>query len=249
MKNLVFTALMLGGLMQATGCIIESSDDDAVGEIHAQWTLVERLATDPPADNVIDCSSAGVATIAMHSLPVSDLDCDPDFGGTECVDLFDCVDGNHHTDPLFADTYTVWMEALDANNELIAISFSEEVTVSGGDDREVNMLWPVDVGNYDLTWNLVDTSDQPLTCAEVGSDGVEIIATPVLNQETFTSNIFNCEDGAGLAIDNALGDNTIVVSILEEGTDASLGDSLPREETLAVGNEVVDIGNFEFVFN
>jgi hypothetical protein len=240
---------MLGGLLPATGCIIESSDDDAVGEIHAQWTLVERLATDPPADNVIACGDYGVATIAVHSLPVSDLDCDPDFGGTECVDLFDCIDGNHHTAPLFADTYTVWMEALDANNEVIAISFSEQVSVGGGDDVEVDMLWPVDVGNYELTWNLVDAgTDQPITCAQAGSDGVEIIATPVENQATFTSNIFNCEDGEGFAIDNATGTNTVVVSILEAGTDASLGDSIPREETIAWGNEVVDIGNFEFAF-
>ena len=56
---------------------------------------------------------------------------------------------------------------------LIAISFSEEVTVSGGADREVDMLWPVDAGNYDLTWTLVDdATNAPLTCAPSRSRAV-----------------------------------------------------------------------------
>jgi hypothetical protein len=250
MKKLVFAALVLGGLMQATGCVI-SSDDDDTGVFHAQWTLIGRYAADPetPSDTVLTCDDAGVASIAVHSLPSSGLDCDPNFAGNECVDVFDCIDGNGHTAPLFADTYTVWMEALDINDDPIAISFSSpETALGGGDDIEMDMSWPVDAGNFSLTWTLIDAASNPQTCADVGSGGVEVTTTPVLNQATFVDNTFNCEDGEGMAVDNHLGENTVVVSILEEGTDASLGDSVPRNETLALGNDVIDLGNFEFCF-
>ncbi len=247
MKNLVFSSLLLVGLSQATGCIIESGDDDT-GVVHAEWNLIERLATDPPADNPIDCAGAGVVSIAVHSLPDSGLDCDPNFGGNECIDLFDCVDLNGATLPIFADSYTVWVDALDANDNLIAQSFSQSAVVSGGGDTHLTFAFPVDVGNFDLTWTLVDdATNAPLTCADVGAGGVSVIATPVLNQSTFTDNIFDCTDGGGMAIDNQLGENTVVVSILDQN-DASLGESVPRNESLAFGNEVVDLGNFEFAF-
>lgn len=251
MKKLVFAALVLGGLMQATGCVISSGDDDT-GAFHAQWTLIGRYAADPetPSDTVLTCDDAGVASIAVHSLPASGLDCDPNFAGNECVDVFDCIDGNGHTAPLFADTYTVWMEALDINDDPIAISFSSaETPLGGGDDIEMDMSWPVDAGNFSLTWTLVDSvSNDPITCTDAGAaGGVSITATPVANQTTFVENLFNCEDAEGMAVDNYLGDNTLVVEILDS-QDQALGTSQERSETLALGNEVVDLGNFTFAF-
>jgi hypothetical protein len=247
MKNLVFASLLLVGLSQATGCII-SSDDDDTGVVHAEWNLIERLATDPPADNAISCADAGVVSIAVHSLPDSGLDCDPNFGGTECIDLFDCVDLNGATLPIFSDSYTVWVDALDANDNLIAESFSQSAVVSGGGDTHLSFAFPVDVGNFDLTWTLINDLNETETCASVGSGGISVLATPVLNQTTFTDNIFACEDAGGRAVDNLLGDTTVVVTILDN-SDNPLGMSNPRSETLAFGNEVVDLGNFEFCFD
>jgi hypothetical protein len=252
MKKLVFAALMIGGLMQATGCIISSGDDDT-GTFSAQWTLIERYAADPnnPSDTVVTCDDAGVVSIAVHSLPSSGLDCDPNFGGNECVDVFTCNDSNGVTAPLIADTYTVWMEALDASDTPVAISFSSpETTLAGGDNIGMDMSWPIDAGNFHFTWTLVDAAngDAPLTCADAGAASVSITATPVLNQTTYVDNTFDCTDGEGLAEDNHLGENTLVVEVLDSG-DLSLGTSNARTETLSLGNEVVELPNFEFAFN
>jgi len=242
MKNLVFAALVLGGLSQATGCIISSGDDDT-GGIHASWSLIERLATDPPADNAIACGDAGVATIRVTSRPVG--------GGTDYVDLFDCIDQNGHTAALPTGGYIVWIDALDSGNGLVAESFSGDYTVTSGGTTGADFSFPVDVANMDFTWTLVDAAtNAALSCSDVASGGVDVIATPVANQTTFTANIFNCEDGSGRAIDNYLGDNTVVVDILDQSDPPlALGTSVERTVTLDFGNQVEDLGNFEFAFN
>ena len=235
MKKLVFVALMLGAVSQAAGCIITSDDDDdAAAQFDVHWVL-----TDGPSDATIDCASAGVDTIKVTSRG----DNVGDF-----IDLFNCGDGFNATALLPLDDYTVWIDALDVNDGVVAQSNSQLSMLDL--DQELVRLdfdFPVDGGFFALTWNLVDDADDSaLTCAEAVAGGVEVISTPVGGGGTGLSDIFDCTDGEGVTAKLPIDTYTVVIELLEEVTDLSLGTSVPRTESIDYGNHLIDLGNFEF---
>ncbi len=237
MKKLVFVALMLGAISQAAGCIITSDDDDdSAAQFDVHWML-----TAGASDAATDCASAGVDTIKVTSRGASVGD---------FVDLFDCVDDFNATALLPLDDYTVWIDALDASNGVVAQSNSQLSMLDL--DQELVRLdfdFPVDGGFFALTWTLVDDgTDAEITCAEAGSGGVEVISTPVGGGGTGLSDIWNCTDFEGITAKLPIDTYTVVVEVLETGTDLSLGTSVPRTESIDYGNHLIDLGNFEFAF-
>ena len=95
-----------------------------------------------------------------------------------------------------------------------------------------------------MTWTLVDGGGA-ITCGDAGSDGVEVLAT-LAGTTSATADIFNCTDGSATTSEVPIGTHTVVVNVLDGQT--SLGQSMPREESITFGNELVDLGNFEFSF-
>ncbi len=209
MKNLVFVALLLGGLSQATGCIISSGDDNTDGSFQVSWELQSRLSATPGA---ITCGDADVVTIRTTSQPAA---------GGEIVDLFDCGVGVDETAPLPQTDYTVWVNALDAADALVAESFSQDASIFDSNPVGVNFSFPVNVGYFGLTWTLVNVTNGgvPTTCADVGGDGLEILSTPVNGGGTGFDEIFDCTDGsATTTLDMPLDDYTVSITLNDAQT-------------------------------
>ncbi len=241
MKKLVFAALMLGGLAQTTGCIITSDDDDDDDVVNTAQFDVTWDLTEGESEVAAACADWGIETIQVVSAPTT---------GTEYIDLYNCTDGFNATDPLPLGDYTVWVNALDAGDNMVAQSNSQMSTLDlGGDLVPLTFSFPVDGGYFALTWDLVDTGDNVLTCSEVGSGGVGVLSTIVGTADAY-DDLFNCEDGEGVTAKVDVADYTVVVDILDTAEPpGSLGSSEPRTVSIDYGNHLNDLGNFEFVFD
>lgn len=239
MKKLVFAALMLGGLAQATGCIITSDDDDDDDINTAQFDVHWNM-TEGDSETAAACADYGIETIQVVSEPV---------GGSQYIDLYNCSDGYNATAPLPLGDYTVWVNALDSGDNLIAQSNSQASTLDlGGELVTLNFSFPVDGGFFALTWNLVDQSDNALTCTEVVSGGVGVLSTVVGSSEAY-DDLFDCDVGEGVTAKLPVENYTVMVDILDTAEPpGSLGSSEPRTVAIEYGNHLNDLGNFEFVF-
>ncbi len=205
---------------------------DAQFDVH--WTL-----TAGDSEVAIDCGDAGAYTIKVTSVG--------EMVGT-FVDLFDCTDGYNATAPLPLDDYTVWIDALDASDDLIAQSSSKLVTLDlDGELVTVNFEFPVDGGFFYLGWNVLDAADESMiSCNSAGAGTIEVVSTPVGSSGTSLSDIWDCTDYAGVTSKLPLDTYTVVVSLLEQGTGQSLSVWNPITETLEWGNELIDLGDFWF---
>lgn len=238
MKKLVFAALMLGGLAQATGCIITSDDDDDdvnTAQFDVTWNLTEG-----DSETAAACADYGIETIQVVSEPTS---------GSQYIDLYTCSTGFDATAPLPLGDYTVWVNALDAGDNMIAQSNSQAATLDLGNELvPLTFTFPVDGGFFALTWTLVDdATNDPVTCTEVGAaGGVDVLAT-IVDTTTAFDDIFDCEDGEGVTAKVDVADYTVVVNVLNANEEA-LGTSNPRTVSIDYGNELEDLGNFEFAF-
>tara|TARA_R110002096_G_scaffold239101_1_gene430694 strand:- start:53187 stop:53945 length:759 start_codon:yes stop_codon:yes gene_type:complete len=251
MKNLTFlTALLLGGLLHTTGCIItDNGDDDDTG------------GRAPDAGVVITPDAAVAGNSAMSVAWTLDPGCPEDTSAAEVIaqnqvtdefftDIYDCLDGGGTTAELPLGSYDVWVEITNsAGDGLFAVS--NAVTVVLDTDGAVeNVTIPtflVNDGFFGLTWSLVDTGGTPLTCAEVFSGGVDIVSTKASTSEALVD-VFDCEAGEGVTAPLPIDAYTIVVEVLNEN-DAALGTSEARDVDITFGNELVDLGNFEFTFS
>lgn len=236
MKNLVFAALLLGGLSQATGCIIVSDDDDDDSSTFlVSWDLQTGLVSDSQLQ-AITCADAGVASIRTVSRPA---------GGANIIDLFDCVDGQRETAPLPLGDYVVTTDALDASESVVAISSQTEETLFDGNPVGVTFAYPVDIAYFGLTWVLTQGGNT-INC-ETG-DGVSVLSTEVGGSGTGYDEIFDCVAGTGTTtVHLPLQQYTVSISLID-AQDTVLSQADPITERLDIGNEVVDLGNFEFDF-
>ena len=245
MKNLTFmAALLLGGMLQTAGCIIVDDDDDNGG------------GGGNPADAGID----ELGTAAMSVSWTLDPGCPEDTSAAEViaqnrstdevfVDIYNCIDGGGQTAQLPLGSYDVWVEITnDAGDALFAQSNAVDVSLDtdGAVETVTIPSFLVNDGFFGLTWSLVDAGGAALTCAEVFSGGVDIIATNASTSEALVD-VFNCEDGAGVTSPVPVASYTIVVDVLDK-SDAALGTSVPRDEDIEFGNQLVDLGNFDFTF-
>ena len=251
MKNLTFlTALLLGGLLHTTGCIItDNGDDDGTG------------GGLPDAGVLITPDAAVAGSSAMSVAWTLDPGCPEDTSAAEVIsqnratdevitDIFDCLDGGGTTAELPLGSYDVWVEITNSAGDAL-FAQSDAVLVDLDTDGAVeNVTIPtflVNDGFFGLTWTLVDTGGNALTCAEVFSGGVDIISTNASTSEALVD-VFNCEAGEGVTDPLPVSAYTIVVDVLDEN-DGALGTSEARDVDITFGNELVDLGNFEFTFS
>lgn len=227
MNKLALSALMIGGLFQATGCIITTDNGDEVGSFDVAWST-DGACPDGAAAEII-------------SLDVTTQE--------RFTDIYNCSDGAGVTAGLPLGLYDVWVEITSADGNSL---FAQSNAVQGSLTRDGDLLpinvpaFPINDGYFGLTWSLLDGGGAALTCADVFSGGVDIVATSASTSEALVD-VFNCEDGTGVSAKYPIDTYTIVVDVLDEN-DAALGSSVAREESITFGNELVDLGNFDFTF-
>ncbi len=102
-----------------------------------------------------------------------------------------------------------------------------------------------DGGQFRVSWVLT-AGTQEISCADAGAGGVSVLST-LSGTATGVEDIFSCEPGIGTTDFLAAGTYTVVVNILEEGTDVSLGQSVPVDEDIFDG-EITDLGTKNFAF-
>lgn len=225
MNKLAISALLFGGLFQATGCIITTNDDGSSFDV--AWSVNGGCPTNAAAE-----------IISMDTL-----------SGEMFKDVYNCADGRGVTSPLPLGDYDVWVEITDDQRSITrGQSLATAVSLDFDGDIVAVDVPPFDLfaGFFGFTWTLVDSAGNPETCANVFSGGVDVISTLADTNEALVD-VFNCEDGSATTNGLLLGLYTVVVDILDEA-DEPLGTSVPREESLVTDQEVVDLGNFEFTF-
>jgi hypothetical protein len=234
MRKLVFVALLSLGAMHATGCIFVSDDDDdgggGAGFFDVGWTL------DPGCP-------AGATTAQVVSQRVNSAG-DPI--GSAIEDLFDCEDGSGITAPLPLGDYDVSVNITDeSTNDLFAQSDIAEVLLDlGGETVQVDFDILTDDAFFSLGWLINGEVPDATNCADALADGVSVIAT-LSGTTTATDDVFECEAGEDVTDPIPLGDYTISVSLINAAEEAiDVIDAF--EESLEVGNEIVDLGEFDF---
>lgn len=228
MNKLALSALMIGGLFQATGCIITSdSNDNSFGFFDVAWS------TDGA------CPAGAAAYVISQNRTTNE----------RVEDIFNCTDGSGVTAGIVLGDYDVWVEITSTDG---ATLFAQSSAITSSLTRDGNIvtvdlpIFPMNEGFFGLSWTLSDAGGSPLTCAEVFAGGVDIVATSASTSEALVD-VFNCEDGSDISAEYPIDTYTIVVDILDEN-DAALGSSVAREESITYGNQLNDLGNFDFVF-
>ena len=217
MKKLVMSALVLGALSQAAGCIFVTDDGDETGSIDVAWTLADG-----------GCADADTATI--NALLTGD--------STPYKDIYNCSDGSGLTQDLPLGTYTVWVDMTNGSGgSLVAQSEAVDITL-GTDGQLATADFAINVTNgyVDAGW----TFSNGESCANyVGENGISVLSTEVGNGANAYDDVFDCEDGFGTTAEiPAFLDYTVVVSIID-GNGAVLGDAPAETITIDHGNEFV----------
>jgi len=212
------SALVLGAISQAAGCIFVTSDDDT-GQMDVAWTLADG-----------SCADADTATI--NALLSGD--------STPYKDIYNCSDGGGLSQDLPLGTYTVWVDLTDGSGgALIAQSEAVDITLDhGGQQASADFAINVTQGYIDAGWTFAGGN----TCASyAGEDGISVLSTEVGNGSNAFDDTFDCEDGFGTTAElPAFTDYTVVVSIID-GNGAVLSDAPAETVTIDHGNEFVPL--------
>ncbi len=239
MKSIAWALLLASiGTSITSGCIIIEDDDDAPppdiiiddpeGFFDVTWTLTEG-----PNDVPTNCDEGVTAEIISEEVSSRE----------RYVDVFTCSASAGITSSLPAANYDVWVNVYDSTDILIAQSSVIRTSIDFNNETvELDFSFPTG-GYFALDWSIEDDFSF-LECGDVSADGVSLIST-LASTDFAVDDIFSCNDYTAETGKLLLGDYVIVVSLLDGET--NLGNSLPRNGSLTVGNEQVDLGTFEFV--
>ena len=248
MKKLILSALVIGAVSQAAGCIIVA-DDDQTGDAQVTWDL---LSADQNGNSIPASCPSGATTAKIFALP------DGAAAGDAYIDKYDCAAGGGLAADLPDGRYLVWVALTDTSeNTLFAQSGSLVTDIVAGATTPVNHDIFVDHAFYQLSWTLNPTGGGSVNCSQVvGQDGVSVLTT-VAGGANFIDSILDCEEGLAPAstittpIPSAPSDAnpgaqyTIAVSLLNQ-QQQSIGDAptvAPSpDRALNYGNEFQDLG-------
>jgi hypothetical protein len=225
------SALVLGALSQAAGCIFVSDDtagDDIGGDgtasIDVTWVLQDSFVDDGV---IAGCAGAGTATVYAQ------LGSD-----TPYTDIFDCVDGGGTSMDLPLGTYTVWVEITnDAGTALFAQSETATVNLTT-DGQLATAVYDIENVNgfFDVVWTFANGE----SCADaVGEDGISILATLGGTTEA-TDDLYDCEDGGATTPAVPIGSYVVEVYIID-ANNLSLGGAPEIQTSIDYGNEFVEL--------
>jgi cysteine-rich repeat protein len=217
----------------SSACTTETPRTDAY--ISATWQL-KNIVT-----NTTTACPQGFDTAALYSQPVNSSGAPT---GAVIVDLFNCSASTGTSAPLPPGLYQVWIEIANHDNtSKYATSLSAYVDVTTS-DKTFSAEILNDGGYFQLAWTLrgANTNNQ-LTCAQAGAaGGLEAIGTDVSNSSNSASDIFDCEDGAGVTAGYSAATYTISVAALN-AANQSIG-TAPTLTNKVIGtkNAVTNLG-------
>lgn len=221
MNKLALSALCLGALFQSN-CVVEGE-----GELDVTWQLTPGC---PTADAAVEIHAQNIVTKKIFT------------------DVYNCTDGRGLMSRLPLADYDVWIDVTTADSSGL---FAQSNLVAASVDFDGDLIlvdlptFSVDEASFGFTWSLVD-GGVATTCADVFADTVQIEATLVNSTAAIRVGKFDCAAGTAITDPLALGSYEIFLDILQDPD--LLGSSMQRTEALEWGNQLKDIGNFEFTF-
>jgi hypothetical protein len=237
MKNLVFASLLCGTLAQmGTGCIVTSGDPPVPGYFDVAWTLHEgRNAT-----AIQGCGQGRIAEVVAENVR----------NKQQYIDLFTCTNRTGLTSSVPPGDYDVWVNVYNddqlASADLIAQSGFQRVTVFDGETIPLDFFFPAG-GFFELTWSITDDFGPDAECADVGADGVSVLAN-LVGPNTAIDDVFDCFELQAITPQMLLGEYVLSVSLLD-GQESLNQVSTAEPARLEYGNHVYEIGHFEFLLD
>jgi hypothetical protein len=233
MKKLVLASLLCGTLAQGgTGCTTTS--DPEPGYFNVEWTLTEG-ADDTPIQG---CAEGVTAEVVAENIDT----------GEQLIDRFDCVNGGGITAAIPAGDYDVWVNVYNgtdvSSSDLIAQSGSQRTAIIDGETVPLTLSFPAGA-SFELSWTITDDVGPNAQCGDVTADGVSVLST-LVGTDTAFDDVFNCTAMSAVTPQMLLGDYVVSVSLLngeQSLNEVSTADAV----TLQFGNQLVDLGIFDFV--
>lgn len=204
----------------------------ALGLSHATGCIIE-------SDSGFDLDVSWVCPANADGIVISTRNVD---NGQANDDAFGCAEGNGII-VLDAGSWDVFATP-EASGLSFASSDVEPVDAADGDLVLIDFSFPENDGFMALTWTIDDADPAP-ACGDLASAGVSLIAT-IAGTTTALEDLWNCGDGGGVTSPMPLDDYVAVFSLLND-VEESLADSEPRNVTLDYGDQLEDLGNFNFV--
>ena len=241
MNKLALSTLCLGVLFQAN-CVIET--EPAV--------LVDAGVLEEDAAVVVE--GAGVFEVSWEVTPACPAGAAVEIHAQNTIsqmiftDIYNCTDGIGAMSSLPLAAYDVWIDITSTDSTILlaqSLLVGSSLDIDGDVVRVDLPTFSVDEGFFGFTWTVNDAAG-PTTCDAVFADTVSIEATMVNSNSAIRVGLFTCADGQAVTDPLAVGEYEVFMDILQ-GQDL-LGSSLMRTETIEWGNQLKDIGNFDFLF-
>jgi hypothetical protein len=231
MNKLALTAIMVGGLIQASACIISTDDDPTGGVLDVTWPVAA-------------CSAPGVSA-TVYTL---NQDTDEMF-----MDVYDCANGDtiieNRPIRLNLGNYSVWVEILSADgSRRHAISNATTVSFVLDGDTSLVTTDPVatEQGNFETEWTIGDGAGNALSCADVGATGGRILATSA-STSIGDDFLFDCDAGYGKSGPLDPGEYDIQIDIIDSSTPPlAINDAEPAFQETIIGNYTIHLGIIDF---
>lgn len=245
MKNWIVALMFCGGAATlGTGCLLYNDDgtndvtEDVDGDgasdsgfFKVSWNLLSGDANAPTA-----CPAE------LDAFQVVTLD---QFDKMY-VDYFQCADGAGLVEKLPDGNYSVYINMLDKDDNLLAQSGVEADVVLDGrqaDPIELEFNFSIDRGSFELSWQLKE-GESTTTCADKSISEIAVASTLVGENNEAVNDTFTCADGSAATPGLPLGTYTIAMSLRDDET--PVGTAVEREATLDHGNQFQTIDTFVF---
>lgn len=229
MKKLVFGSLFALAASQLVACV--ASDDTA--RITVGWEFKEF-------PNTTTSCPAGFPTIAHYNQPLDEITLAP--VGQPIIDLYDCVDGSNFTDSLPPTTIQSWVESTDDSGASVYAQSTSVILDISAQNQAFDVAIFHDAGYFQFGWDLVAASNgAPVSCAQAGADGVEIISTITGTTDAVTDQ-FNCEDGGAITAALLAGTYEVSIDAFQDGAGALGAPFNLSNRVINAPNKVTDLG-------
>ena len=218
-------------------CTIESGGTPSY-VISASWTLkLVESSTPQPCPTGFDSAVIYSQKVSASGTAI----------GAPVIDAFNCNSpGAGITTPLPAGLYDV---SLEIQNHALTTTYASTIPARV-DLTTSNKTFSADLftdgGYFSLSWKLVKASDMAMTvtCAQAGvgaNGGAEAISTNTDGTHNAVSDLFTCDDAAGITSALPAADYTVSVDVFGNNMTA-LGTAAPISATIMGPNKVTPLG-------
>lgn len=241
MNKLALASVMTAMMIQATGCIIETRDDDdfppdppiEVATISSSWALRNM------SDGASTQCPSGFESVQMFMQAV-----DPDGTpvGQPAMDVFDCDTFRGVATDLYPDVYQTWIELRSFDlRTLYAQSLSQILDVRD-DDKKFETELLNDGGYFMLQWDLIGAdTNRKLTCDQLALDKIQTVSTRIATPNFAYDDSFACNDHFAVSAGLLEGSYDIQIDAFSGNTAVGPGPLLTARP-IRRQNEVTDLG-------